>query len=142
MAIVPLKKVTLYGPAAQRDEVLDGLQRLGCLHLVPLRDGDTALGKLSSAAYAALRFLEDCPDQRPPTRHRAGYDFAKVDAEVLQIQERQRELTEEQDELAAVIDQLRPWGDFQLPSPKELKGLQFWFYVLPHHERKRLTQLP
>ena len=30
MAIVPLVKVTLCGPAAEKDAVLDGLQMLGC----------------------------------------------------------------------------------------------------------------
>jgi vacuolar-type H+-ATPase subunit I/STV1 len=33
MAIVALVKVTLCGPAAEKDAVLDGLQQLGCLHL-------------------------------------------------------------------------------------------------------------
>ena len=37
MSIVPLVKVTLYGPAADKDAVLDGLQSLGCLHLNDLR---------------------------------------------------------------------------------------------------------
>ena len=39
MSIVPLVKVTLYGPSAEKDAVLDGLQRLGCLHLNDLRSG-------------------------------------------------------------------------------------------------------
>ena len=39
MSIVALSKVTLYGPAAEKEAVLDGLQNLGCLHLNNLRPG-------------------------------------------------------------------------------------------------------
>ena len=39
MSIVPLTKVTIYGPSGEKDAVLDGLQRLGCLHLNDLRSG-------------------------------------------------------------------------------------------------------
>src|SRR5690606_2682616 len=45
------------------------------------------------------------------------------------------------DDLTPVIETLRPWGDFQLPATDELGDLRFWFYVLPHHERKRLNEL-
>ena len=41
MSIVELSKVTLYGPAAEKDAVLDGLQSLGCLHLNNLQPGAT-----------------------------------------------------------------------------------------------------
>ncbi len=37
MAIVPLNKLTIYGMSDQKADVLDGLQRLGCLHLIGLR---------------------------------------------------------------------------------------------------------
>ena len=36
MAIVPVSKVTIYGIADQKEAVLDGLQSLGCTHLVSL----------------------------------------------------------------------------------------------------------
>jgi V/A-type H+/Na+-transporting ATPase subunit I len=39
MSIIALSKVTLYGPAAEKDAVLDGLQSLGCLHLNNLQPG-------------------------------------------------------------------------------------------------------
>ena len=56
MSIVPLVKVTLYGPAAEKDAVLDGLQSLGCLHLNDLRP---VLAKASTAR----------PRTPTPTRH-------------------------------------------------------------------------
>jgi V/A-type H+/Na+-transporting ATPase subunit I len=46
MSIVPLVKVTLYGPAAEKDAVLDGLQRLGCLHLNDLHQGAAEVMKI------------------------------------------------------------------------------------------------
>jgi vacuolar-type H+-ATPase subunit I/STV1 len=39
MSIVTLSKVMLYGPAAEKDTVLDGLQSLGCVHLNNLQPG-------------------------------------------------------------------------------------------------------
>ena len=39
MSIVPLVKTTLYGPSAEKNSVLDGLQKLGCLHLNDLGRG-------------------------------------------------------------------------------------------------------
>ena len=36
MTIIPLAKLTLFGLSADRKPLLDGLQSLGCLHLIPL----------------------------------------------------------------------------------------------------------
>ena len=36
MSIVALEKVTLVGHQNNKEEVLSGLQALGCLHLIPL----------------------------------------------------------------------------------------------------------
>ena len=63
MAIVPVAKVTLYGSADQKEKVLDGLQELGCMHLLDLsNDHDNNSGKqqVSSDAAAALKYLRMC----------------------------------------------------------------------------------
>ena len=60
MAIVPVAKVTLYGTADQKDAVLDGLQELGCLHLLDVNESRErqSQGKLSSPdAAEALKYL-------------------------------------------------------------------------------------
>jgi V/A-type H+-transporting ATPase subunit I len=71
MSIVPLVKVTLYGPAAEKDAVLDGLQRLGCMHLNDLRRGAAEAADAvtsRSDAREALQYLYDSPVRRRPLR--------------------------------------------------------------------------
>ena len=78
MSIVPLVKVTLYGPAADKDAVLDGLQRLGCLHLNDLHRGDAEAVDLTprrSDAREALQYLHDSPVHRRALRHGEKVDY-------------------------------------------------------------------
>src|SRR4029077_8217135 len=80
MSIVPLVKVTLYGPAAEKDAVLDGLQGLGCVHLNDLRPGaGDAVASSQSDARQALRYLWDSPVRRPELRQ---FEDVDVDAVV------------------------------------------------------------
>ena len=57
MSIVPLSKVTLYGPAAEKNAVLEGLQSLGCLHL---NDCGRAPAKASTASPRTLTPARPC----------------------------------------------------------------------------------
>ena len=62
MAIVPLIKVTLCGPAAEKDAALDRLQSLACLHLIDLRAraAETIeVEHLDRDAREALQYLRD-----------------------------------------------------------------------------------
>ena len=74
MAIVKLDKVTIYGSAQQRDDVLDGLQRLGCVHLVNLQESEpkTVEHPLRSEVHEALKYLDRCRVQRDPARVESG----------------------------------------------------------------------
>ncbi len=68
MSIVPVVKTTLYGPAAEKDNTLDGLQRLGCLHLNDLNVGageDREAGSVWPEARDAIQYLQDSPVRRP-----------------------------------------------------------------------------
>ncbi len=136
MAIVPLAKFTLYGSADDKTLVLDGLQALGCMHLISLaasRDDDALRRHHSPDAAEALKYLRASKDQRRNLREDNEFDFDRVVSEALLNQERQEDLRAERDELKQSVETLKPWGDFLLPSEDELGGLQFWFYVFPHH---------
>ena len=88
MSIVPLVKVTLYGPAAEKDAVLDGLQRLGCLHLNDLHRGAAEAADAvtsRSDAREALQYLHDSPVRRRPLRHGEKIDCEAVVREVLEV---------------------------------------------------------
>jgi V/A-type H+-transporting ATPase subunit I len=141
MSIVPLVKVTLYGPAAEKDAVLDGLQQLGCLHLNDLHRGDAeAVDRTPhrSDAREALQYLHDSPVHRRALRHGEKVDSEAVVREVLDVRDRSRALAEEREQLRKWITDLEPWGDFELPDWAQEGDLRFWFYIVPHYQMGRI----
>lgn len=145
MAIVKLRKVTVYGLAQQRDEVLDRLQGLGCLHLIDLQqqpDLKTPEHPHHSVVREALKYLDTCCVQNPNqhTRYAPGSDCVQVAEQVLANKRRRQELNDERDHLRQSIRVLEPWGDFRVLPPEQLGGLQLWFYPLHHHDLSRLEQ--
>ena len=144
MSIVPLVKVTLYGPAAEKNAVLDGLQSLGCLHLNDLRPSATeAVDREPSYpdARQALQYLWDSPVRRRTPRQREPVDIEAVVKEVLDVRDRSRSLAEEREQLRKWIADLEPWGDFELPEWAHEGALRFWFYMVPHHQMRRLEAI-
>lgn len=139
MAIVPLKKIGLFGTIAEKATVLAGLQSLGCVHLVNLTPG-TGEGRplpgFSAETHDALKYLHTCPIQSPLVADAQEFDFPAVMDEALQIRQREQKLNDEGDFLVKAIDTVKVWGDFDLPSEGELPGLQLWFYVVPHYRRE------
>ena len=88
MSIVPLIKVTIYGPSDEKDAVLDGLQRLGCLHLNDLRSGASTTANITAPdadARAALQYLKDCPVHRRPLTREADVDLQALVKEALEV---------------------------------------------------------
>jgi V/A-type H+-transporting ATPase subunit I len=142
MSIVPLLKVTLYGPAAEKDTVLDGLQGLGCLHLNDLHGGEAAAVDFTprrSDAREALQYLHDSPVRRRALRQMEKVDYEAVVREVLEVRDCSRALAEEREQLHRWITDLEPWGDFELPEWAQEGDLRFWFYIVPLYQMERMT---
>jgi V/A-type H+-transporting ATPase subunit I len=141
MAIVPLVKVTLYGPSAEKDAVLDGLQQLGCLHLNDLRPTATEVPSASPIAVdarPAWQYLHDSPVRRRPLVRGPDVDLWAVVKEALEIRDRSHALDEERGQLRKLIAEREPWGDFELPAWAREGPLRFWFYMVPLHQEARL----
>jgi V/A-type H+-transporting ATPase subunit I len=146
MSIVPLKRITLYGAAARKEEAIARLQELGCIHFIRLAEEDSeTIADRGSAdrGYAvdtrrALKYLRACPVQRRQVQ-RERFDRAQVTAEAIDIQVRERELTDERHALAKAIHDLEPWGEFQLPESGHVAKQRFWFYVIPLNDLKQLA---
>src|SRR5712692_10522440 len=105
MSIIAVSKVTLYGPAAEKDVVLDGLQGLGCVHLNNLQPGaDEGVepGPSYPDARQALQYLVDSPVRRKTRRNTEKADIEAIVREVLDVRDRSRALAEER-------EQLRKW---------------------------------
>ena len=143
MAIVPVSKVTLCGIADEKQAVLDGLQSLGCTHVVNLSP-ETGGGRpdpgFSVEAHQALQYLHTCPVQRQQARNPKDFDFAAVEREALEIRQRHQELSDECDTLVKAIEAARPWGEFHLPSEEEHRALRFWLYVVPHYRMETVEE--
>ena len=139
MAIVPLIKVTLCGPAAEKDAVLDRLQSLACLHLIDLRAraAETVeVEHLDRDAREALQYLRDSPVCRRAQQQRGSVDIEAVVKEALDTRDRSRALAEEREQLHKWITDIEPWGDFELPQWALDGALRFWFYIVPRHQAR------
>ena len=142
MSVLKLKKVTVCGLAREKRDVLDGLQTLGCLHLVSLRpppaEPEKVLPPRPEGAYRALRYLSDCPTRRRQMRHDGDFDVDRVVAQTLDVQARARAAADRRDFLQQRIAQVEPWGDFHLPPLERLGGQRLWFYIVPLYQLKQI----
>ncbi|KAA5539711.1 V-type ATP synthase subunit I [Roseiconus nitratireducens] len=142
MAIVPLSRVTFVGSEAQRESMLEGLQQLGCLHVLDIsgeEDSQPWEHPKRNDMHAALRYLQQCPVQRPEVTHPTDYHAHQITDQALANRDRLRELHKQREDLGEAIERTRPWGEFRLPSGNALKGQSLWFYRLRH---RQLSELP
>jgi len=135
MSILRLRKVTLLGHIGDKHKVLDELQTLGCLHLIPMEGGAAARAGHGSSQQArdALRFLLECPQKRRQARDTSGFQAIEVEQQALELKRRLQDLQDERDFLIKRIKDLEPWGDFQFPARQGLDYLRLWFYLVPNY---------
>ena len=135
MTISRLKRVTICGLMTEKEDLLKGLQALGCLHLLPLRPAPAEPEKVASpraeAAYKALRFLTDMPEKRRQVTRDPNFDVERIVEQALAVKDRLRDATDRRDFLEHRIGQVEPWGDIAFPPHADLVGYRLWFYVLP-----------
>ena len=136
MTIIALNKVTIFGIPSDKQEVLEGLQRLGCLHLIPLqtpaKTAEFTTADPAEAARQALRYIMDVRRQRHQVRDESEFDFNRVVGQALANKQKRRETEDKKLFLVSRLDELEPWGDFTLPNLEELGGYRLWFYRVPH----------
>jgi V/A-type H+/Na+-transporting ATPase subunit I len=135
MTIATLDKVTLVGHRHNKDEVLAGLQDLGCLHLIPLTLEGKVAGDVGPSKHAreALHYLASATPRRRQATSSKRFDAAEVELQALRLQHRMFELRNRRDFISLRIDNLKPWGDFEFPTAEQLGGNRLWFYPVPHH---------
>lgn len=139
MAIVQLCKLNLYGLKSQEEMVLDHLQHLGCVHLVPLRElPDSIRTRGPLEASQAYRFLTQTPLQRRPASDTSKFDRESLVDDLLRIQERLASLAAERDEVLHAIETVLPWGEFRMPTQEELDGYRLYFFKVPLRDQDQL----
>lgn len=143
MSIAAMKKVALIGAARDKGRALEELQELGCMHLVPLEGAQTSPDELYTSAARrareALRHLLDARMKRHQVEHDDAFSILDVTEDALRNRQRKREVQERIDSLTERIQQVEPWGNFELPPVEDLEGYRFWFYVIPHYQLRRIT---
>jgi V/A-type H+-transporting ATPase subunit I len=145
MSIVTLNKVTVFGLGVDREAILEGLQRLGCMHLIPLQPPAKEFEFGTSDRYEdtqkALRYIMDVPRRRHQVRDEAQFDLDLIVAAALANKQKRREAKDRKLFLAERLEKLAPWGNFTLPNLDNLGGYRLWFYQVPHTKAKQIQGL-
>ncbi|MGV6874871.1 V-type ATP synthase subunit I [Pseudochelatococcus sp. B33] len=144
MTIVPMRRITLCGLVGEKEAVLAGLQDLGCVHLIPLRQPGALAPEdpvLRRRTETAFRHLEEAPYKLRPFRLATEFDLSAAVEEIVANRARLRQLRDRRDALEQRIATLEQWGDFKLPPVENLAGQRLWFYVLPINQRAALDRV-
>jgi V/A-type H+-transporting ATPase subunit I len=143
MSIVQLSKVTFIGLSADKDRLFADLQRIGCLQLINLTpdDNETAEIKSTAGAREALQFIQSYPYHRRQERDEKRFDAIEIEQKILAVRTSLHNLKDERDFLLARLQAVRPWGDFSFPSLAEMDQYRFWFYVVPHKDLSKITDV-
>lgn len=125
--------MTLYGPSQDKARVLQGLQVLGCMHLIPLTDqiSESSVRMQPAKASEALAWLERSPRTRRQVKDKPTTGIDTIVAEILCNKSITREVSDARDKLDERIREVRPWGEFNFPALSDLDGQRFWFYMVP-----------
>ena len=126
MSIAKLKKVTLIGPLKCKTQLLSSLQKLGCMHLEPMRKkGKSDKQQFSDRddrAHQALHFLNNVSIKRRQVTREEGFDVETQVSEVLKVRESLRVAKDKREFLKDRIKTLEPWGDIYFPPNEQLSG--------------------
>jgi len=140
-----MRKVTVCGLASEKRGVVDALQHLGCLHVIPLAtpSSEAARSQLPHAArvHEALKFLLRSSHIRHPLRADPRFDLQAVTDRALEIRERLRTVGDQRDFLRRRVADVSRWGHFELPPLSALAGHRLWFYEVPHRAAAKLSDL-
>ncbi|MEI6269314.1 MAG: ATPase [Methylococcaceae bacterium] len=143
MSIVTMHKVTFIGMTADRDILLTDLQKMGCVQIIPLASGSATPAKIAptAGAHEALKFLHNYPWRRRQVLDPEHFDAVEVQQRTLETRNNLHNLKDERDFLIKRIQDMRPWGDFVLPSLAEMGNFRVWFYVVPHKMLPKIQAL-
>lgn len=157
MSIAPLKRVAVIGAIEDQADLLEGLQALGCLHVMPFKakadpysaerdGGEDAAGTSVEAPISdtrkALTFLKDTPHQRRRAAHQHDFQLSRVVAQTLDLKTQLRVTRDKRDFLKARIKDVEPWGNIAFSKHGAPDGYHLWFYVLPKRDMKALQTIP
>jgi V/A-type H+/Na+-transporting ATPase subunit I len=138
VSIARLLKVTLAGCTSDKRAVLERLQDLGCLHIIPLAGDADIEASVFVGAHEALRFLLSSRRMPQQITNEESFDAKKFEKKALELRDRIDALSQERDRLLTQIEERRPWGNFKPPDSGEFKETRLWLYRVPRNQWKQL----
>jgi V/A-type H+-transporting ATPase subunit I len=145
MSIVKQNKVTLFGLAKDKSDLLKGLQSLGCMHLLPLVPPPKKIEKVATPkaenAYKALRFLSAVKSKRRQVTHEEGFDVDNLVEHALELKLSIRRASDKKAILVQRLTDIEPWGDIVYPPKAALADYQLWYYIVPLAKRRELQKI-
>lgn len=145
MTILKQHKVTLFGLNREKLTLLEGLQSLGCMHVLPLvpkpKEVENVINPKSVKAHKALRFLNDLETRRRQILHKSDFDVDSFIEQAVSLQLDIRRASDKKELIAQRLADIEPWGNIEYPPKATLKGYLFWYYILPLDKRKALSEL-
>jgi len=148
MSIVALQKATLVGLTEDKAQILDRLQALGLMHVIPLRheprEREASLldGVQPEQLQQCIRYLLSCPQKRRQVTTERHFNLKQVVEGVLNNRKQRLALNEQRDFLRKRIKDLEPWGSFRFPGDQGLYGYRLWFYLVPNYRMRELEGNP
>ena len=143
MSIVAMHTLTLVGLIDEKIAILDSLQGLGCLHLVPLSSGllSEVNAEISDETIGALKLLQTWHIKQTSPNPSLAMSPLQIQLRAHQIQAEIDLLRDELELLAGRISKVQQWGDFDFSSLEDMGGLALWFYLIPNHQVRLLDEL-
>ncbi len=139
MSILKLKKASIIGMSQNKSEMLDAIQTLGVMHIIPLSDAATKPNSevedtSPELLKRCLQYLLGSPQKRRQVTRESQLDLNKVLHQVDRNRQNRIRLSEKRDFLEKRIKDLEPWGEFTLPDLTDLNHEKLWFYLVPNYK--------
>lgn len=139
MSILQLKKASVIGMSQNKTEMLDAIQSLGVMHIIPLTEISTKQTVETEDTNPellkrSLQYLLSSPQKRRQVTRDSQLDLNKVLHQVDQNRQNRIRLSEKRDFLDQRIKDLEPWGEFTLPDLADLNHEKLWFYLVPNYK--------
>lgn len=138
MSITPMKKVTIAGSALDKKEVLENLQNLGVVHIVPLVEHGKKPTLSCDDVNEAIRYLTDASEVSKEQRHDKNFNVEVFARSALDNKQERIDLQNTHKRLFQYIEMIKDWGDFKIPSPEAIGGNKLHFYKMDKKALKRL----
>lgn len=150
MSILQLKKASIVGLSHDKTLILDALQSLGLLHVIPLSESkgkqaaevdDTNPQLLKPELLKrSLQYLLSSPQKRRQVTRKSQLELDDVLQQVDHNRQNRIRLMEKRDFLDKRIKDLEPWGEFTLPDLADLNHEKLWFYLVPNYKMQDIEQ--